>query len=145
VVDTAAAPPGVLAYVDGEPAGWCAVAPRTEYKRLARSRATAPFDDQPVWSVVCFFVRGGMRRAGLSRALLSAAVDLAIEHGATIVEGYPVEGTRNLFRGVASVFKDAGFKEVARRLPNRPLMRYDSRPAPHLKHHRVRAQSTSKG
>ena len=145
VVDTAAAPPGVLAYVDGEAAGWCAVAPREEYKRLGRSRATSPFDDQPVWSVVCFFIRRGRRRAGLSRTLLSAGVEFAIQHGATIVEGYPVEGTRNLFRGVASVFKDAGFKEAARRLPNRPLMRYHYSPVPHPKRHRVPPRSASKG
>jgi GNAT superfamily N-acetyltransferase len=129
VVDTAAAPPGVLAYVQGEPAGWCAVAPREEYRRLERSRATLPFDDQPVWSVVCFYIRRDGRGMGLSRTLLSAAVDLAIQHGATIVEAYPVEGTRNLFRGVPSVFRDTGFKEVARRLANRPLMRYHHTPA----------------
>src|SRR5436190_15269952 len=57
VVDTAPAPPGVLAYVDGVVAGWCAVAPRHDYGRLTRSRATAPLDEQPVWSVVCFFIR----------------------------------------------------------------------------------------
>jgi GNAT superfamily N-acetyltransferase len=127
VVDTAAAPPGVLAYVDGAPAGWCAVAPRDDYPRLARSRTTAPFDDQPAWSVVCFFVRNGMRRKGLSKALLCAALELATQHGAKIVEGYPVEDTRNLFRGVSSVFTGAGFKEVARRATNRPLMRYRAR------------------
>ena len=138
VVDSAAVPPGVLAYLDGEPAGWCAVAPREEYKKLDRSRATSAVDVQPVWSVVCFSVRRDRRRAGLSRTLLSAAVDLAIQHGATIVEGYPVEGTRNLFRGVTSVFKDAGFKEVARRLPNRPIMRYHSPITLQSKHHQVR-------
>jgi GNAT superfamily N-acetyltransferase len=123
-VDTAAAPPGVLAYVDGEPAGWCAVAPREEYPKLDRSRATAAVDDEPVWSVVCFTVLRPMRRQGLSKTLLSAAVDLAAKHGAKIIEGYPVEGGRNHFRGIASVFKAAGFKDVARRQANRPLMRY---------------------
>ena len=120
VVDTAAAPPGVLAYVDGEPAGWCAVAPREEYPKLDRSRATAAVDDEPVWSVVCFTVLRPMRGQGLSKTLLSAAVDLAAQHGAKIVEGYPVEGGRNHFRGIASVFKAAGFNEAARRQPNRP-------------------------
>ena len=124
VVDTAPAPPGVLAYVDGVAAGWCAVAPRGDYGRLARSRATAPLDDEQVWSVVCFFIRRGMRKRGLTKALLSAAVELAIEHGAKIVEGYPVEGKGDPFHGVASVFEAAGFKEVARRVPNRPFMRY---------------------
>jgi GNAT superfamily N-acetyltransferase len=126
-VDTAPAPPGVLAYVDGEPAGWCAVAPREEYPKLGRDRATAPLDDGPVWSVVCFLVLRSQRGKGVSRVLLEAAVDLAAEHGATIVEGYPVEGTRNVFRGVTSVFKEAGFKEVGRRKANRPVMRYQIR------------------
>jgi len=124
VVDAAPAPPGVLAYVDGVPVGWCAVVPREEYPRLKRSNVTAPLDDQPVWSVVCFYVLRRHRRQGVSRALLSAALDLAKQHGATIVEAYPVEGGRNPFRGLPAVFRDAGFKEVARRNPTRPFLRY---------------------
>jgi GNAT superfamily N-acetyltransferase len=123
-VDTGAAPPGVLAYVDGEPAGWCAIAPREDFPKFERMPETAPLDDKRVWSVVCFLVLRSHRRKGLSRALLRAAVDLAAEHGATIVEGYPVEDTRNVFRGVTSVFKSVGFEEVARRKAGRPLMRY---------------------
>jgi GNAT superfamily N-acetyltransferase len=129
VVDDAAAAPGVLAYVDGVPAGWCAVAPREQYPKLDRSRATARVDGAPVWSVVCFSVRRPMRRAGVSRALLTAAIELATRHGATILEAYPVEGTRNPFRGFSSVFRDAGFEEVARRQPKRPIMRRYLKPA----------------
>jgi GNAT superfamily N-acetyltransferase len=125
VVDTAAAPPGVVAYVDGAPAGWCAVAPREEYRRLAQSRVTAPLDDQPVWSVACFYVLRRARRQGVSRALLAAAIDLATKHGARIIEAYPVEGGNNPFRGIPAVFKEAGFREVARRQRNRPFLRYD--------------------
>jgi GNAT superfamily N-acetyltransferase len=124
VVDTAVAPPGVLAYVDGAPVGWCAVAPREEYRWLARFRATSPIDEQPAWSVVCFYVLRAHRRSGVSRALLSAAVHLAVRRGAKIIEAYPVEGGRNQFRGVVSVFKSAGFEEVARKQPNRPFLRY---------------------
>lgn len=124
VVDTADAAPGVLAYVDGVPAGWCAVAPRDQYPKLTRSRATAPIDDQAVWSVVCFYIHRSARRRGLSKTLLAAAVALAKQHGAQIVEGYPVEGGKNPFRGIASVFALAGFEEVARRAPNRPVVRY---------------------
>ena len=123
VVDTAKAPPGVLAYVDGTPAGWCAVAPRERYPRLDRSRATKAIDDQSVWSVVCFFIRSGMRGKGLMPALLQAAVDVAARHGATIIEGYPIEGRGDPFHGVSSVFRAAGFEEVERRVPNRPVMR----------------------
>ncbi len=135
IVETEPSPPGVLAYVDGVTAGWCAVAPREQYTRLVRSRATAQLDDAQVWSVVCFFIRRGMRGKGLATTLLSAAVDLAAHHGATIVEGYPVEGSGDPFHGVASVFTSIGFKEVARRVPNRPFMRY------HVKTSRRRART----
>jgi GNAT superfamily N-acetyltransferase len=128
-VDTAPAPPGVLAYVDGEVAGWCAVAPREDYPRLDRSGVTARVDDKPVWSVVCFTVLRPLRGKGLTRRLLAAAVELARAHGATIVEGYPVEGGGDAFHGISSVFEAGGFTEVARRKPNRPYMRRTTRPS----------------
>ena len=53
---------GLLAYQDGEAVGWCAVAPREEYSKLARSRVLKPVDDKQVWSIVCFFIRGPFRR-----------------------------------------------------------------------------------
>jgi GNAT superfamily N-acetyltransferase len=125
VVDTAPAPPGVLAYVDETPVGWCAVAPREEYRRVSHIRALDPVDDEPVWAVVCFYVLRRYRRMGVSRTLLQAAIKLAKRHGARIIEAYPIEGGNNPFRGIPSVFSNAGFEEVARRKPNRPLLRYD--------------------
>lgn len=83
--------PGVLAYVDGEPAGWCSVAPRSTYRRLMNSR-TIPFvDDLDPWSVVCFVVRAGFRRQGLMHHLLDGAVQHARDSGAEVVEGYPAD------------------------------------------------------
>ena len=123
--------PGLLAYVDGQPAGWCAVAPRADYSRLARSRILAPVDDQPVWSIVCFFVARAHRRQGLTSRLLRAAADFARAQGAAILEGYPeiprLEKAPDVFLyvGIASAFEKAGFAEVARRSPHRPIMRLD--------------------
>jgi GNAT superfamily N-acetyltransferase len=114
----------VLAYVDGVAAGWCAIAPRDDYPRLDGSRTTARVDDEDVWSVVCFFIRRGMRGQGLAGGLLAAAVGVAVQHGARWVEGYPIEGRGDPFHGVASLFRAAGFEEVARRTANRPVMRY---------------------
>lgn len=119
------APRGLIATVDGAPAGWVAVAPRSQYQRLPRTRAiaaampTEDWTDPAVWSVVCFVITRDHRRAGLSAALLDAAVDAARAGGATAVEGYPVEvdGTRDargLYTGVSTVFERAGFAEVAR-------------------------------
>ena len=98
IVSTGPAP-GVLAYSDGKPVGWCAVAPREVHERLENSRILARVDDQPVWSVTCFFAH---------------AADL----GATCVEGYPVEPRKDpmpdvfAFTGIGSAFRKAGFKEV---------------------------------
>ena len=123
-------PPGIIAYQGREPVGWCALAPREQYLRLERSRVMAPVDDQPVWSVVCFFVNRGARRSGVTAALLEAAVAHAAKRGARIIEGYPVDGQGKemadtfAWFGLASTFERAGFKEVARRSATRPVMRY---------------------
>jgi GNAT superfamily N-acetyltransferase len=127
-VVTAGPPPGVLGYVDGVPAGWCAVAPRDAYPRLDRSKVMARVDDEAVWSVSCFFVGRGCRRRGLSRPLLEGALALARRHGARIVEAYPNDldaRTADVFvwMGLAETFRAAGFEEVARRAPTRPIMR----------------------
>jgi GNAT superfamily N-acetyltransferase len=88
----------------------------------------APVDDAPVWSVSCFFVARSWRRRGVSRALLDAAVRFARRRGARIVEGYPIDGTSKqpdvfVYTGLAPAFLKAGFREVARRSPTRPIVR----------------------
>jgi GNAT superfamily N-acetyltransferase len=124
-------PPGILGYLDGEPVGWCAVAPREAYPALARSRILQPLDDTPVWSVSCLFVRKDRRRKGLSVQLLRAAVEHVKAQGGTVVEGYPVEPKQaNMpaafaWTGLAAAFLAAGFREVARRSDTRPIMRYE--------------------
>ncbi len=123
-------PIGLLAYRAGRPIGWCSVAPRTAFGALERSRILRPLDDQPVWSVVCFFVEKGSRRSGVLQKLLAEATRHAAQMGARIVEGYPVEpktGTMPdvfVYTGLASAFRKAGFVEVARRSPTRPIFRW---------------------
>ncbi len=122
--------PGLLAYAKGQPIAWCSVAPREAYPVLNRSRVLKRIDDQPVWSVVCFFVAKPFRRKGVTVKLLKAAVEYAKEHGARIVEGYPVEPKKtrmpdgSAFTGLASAFRKTGFVEVLRRSETRPIMRY---------------------
>jgi GNAT superfamily N-acetyltransferase len=123
--------PGVLAY-DGEyVVGWCAVAPRDAYPVLDRSRILKRVDDQPVWSVTCFFVARELRGQCVATQLLRAAVAYAASQGARIVEGYPVEPRNGTlpsvfaFTGPAATFLAAGFHEVARRSATRPIMRYE--------------------
>jgi GNAT superfamily N-acetyltransferase len=120
--------PGLLAYSSGAPVGWCCIGPREDFPALARSRVLAPVDDEPVWSIVCFFIARPFRGQGVSVELLKAAAEYAREQGARIVEGYPLEPGRILpapfvWTGLASAFRKAGFREVLRRSPKRPIMR----------------------
>lgn len=123
-------PLGILAYVDGVPVGWCGVAPRATLPALERSRILKRIDEQPVWSVNCFFVARPFRRRGLTAGLLRAAVAYAGAEGARIVEGYPVAPRNSTmpdvfaWTGMVSAFEQAGFEEVARRSETRPIMRY---------------------
>jgi GNAT superfamily N-acetyltransferase len=122
--------PGLLAYADGQAVGWCAVAPRERYSALDRSRILKRVDDQPVWSIVCFYVKRSFRGQGLTTALLRAAVAYATQQGARIIEAYPIEpkATRTAdifaYTGLASSFRRVGFVEVLRRSETRPIMRY---------------------
>ncbi|MCZ2830794.1 GNAT family N-acetyltransferase [Modestobacter sp. VKM Ac-2986] len=134
---TAPSTTGLVASLDGEPAGWCAVEPRTAYPRLRGQRVAWPGrdedpDDAGAWAVTCFVTRAGYRRRGVSRALAAAAVDFARDRGARALEGYPMvtEGGAEvtwgeLFVGSRSVFTAAGFTEVSRPTTRRVVMRID--------------------
>jgi GNAT superfamily N-acetyltransferase len=127
---------GLVAYLDGEPAGWCAVEPRTAYPRLLL-KTRVPWDgrdedkaDDSVWAVTCLAVRAGFRRRGISGALARAAVDFARERGARALEGYPMTTTENailgeLHVGTTGMFAAAGFTEVSRPTLRRAVMRID--------------------
>ncbi|MFD6448689.1 GNAT family N-acetyltransferase [Promicromonospora sp. NPDC060204] len=134
-------PPGaptsgaLLGYVDGEPAGWVAVAPRTEFVRYRGSQVPwagrhEDKDDAGVWAVTCFAVRAGYRKQGLMYGLAAAAVEHARERGAQAVEGYPIVpdpgqqitwGEVNV--GTPGPFAAAGLTEVSRPTKRRRVMR----------------------
>lgn len=132
VVDSGKAP-GILAYANGSPIGWCALAPRETYPALDRSRVLKRIDDKPVWSIVCLFIARPYRRKGVSVRLLKAAADYVRHLGGKIVEGYPVEPRKDempdvfAWTGLASAFLEAGFVECGRRSETRPIMRYEIR------------------
>jgi GNAT superfamily N-acetyltransferase len=121
---------GLVAYLDGEPVGWCAVASRADHPRLRRDNRIPWMDrnedkaDPTVWAVTCFVTRVGYRRRGISRALARAAADFARERGARAVEGYPdfVDGGSV---GTLGTFADAGFTEVSRPGKRRAVLRID--------------------
>jgi GNAT superfamily N-acetyltransferase len=126
---------GLVAYLDGEPVGWCAVEPRPEFTGLVRNNRV-PWEgrdedkaDDSVWAVTCLFTRAGYRKRGVSYALARAAADFAHERGARAVEGYPMT-TKNaiveeLHVGTEGAFAAAGFTEVGRPTLRRAVMRID--------------------
>jgi GNAT superfamily N-acetyltransferase len=126
---------GLVAYLDGEPVGWCAVEPRTAYEGLLRNnrvpwegRAEDKSDDS-VWAVTCLFTRAGFRKRGISRTLARAAVDFARARGARAIEAYAIT-TKNVIAeelhvGTQATFANAGFREISRPTPRRAVMRID--------------------
>jgi GNAT superfamily N-acetyltransferase len=121
--------PGILAYHEGRPVGWCSIAPRTTYGALERSPVLKRIDHEPVWSIVCFFVSPDFRHQGLSGALINAAVNYAARNGAQIVEAYPVKPKEGKFKpissymGLPSVFLAHDFKVVAELSGRRQILR----------------------
>ncbi|MGL3151239.1 GNAT family N-acetyltransferase [Microbacterium sp. A82] len=131
-------PPGLVAYVDDEAAGWMRIGPRPAQRRLARTRniittTREPLDDNSVWAVTCFVVRKEHRGQGINAALLKAGIDFARASGARVIEGYPINTAltdvrvNDLFHGALSTFLNAGFTEVPSTKPNRPLVSLDLR------------------
>ncbi|WP_146904972.1 GNAT family N-acetyltransferase [Cellulomonas aerilata] len=127
---------GLLAYLDGEPVGWCAVEPRVAYGGLVRNGNRAAWagrtedrTDPGVWAVTCFVTRTGFRRRGVATALTRAAVAYARDRGARALEGYPMTTTEaideELHVGTARMFADAGFQLVAQPSPRRVVMRIE--------------------
>ena len=140
--------PGLVAYAGGTPVGWVQVGPRPSYPRLTGNRALAKvagddMGDTGVWAVTCFVVKVGRRRRGVGAALLDAAVTAARGAGAHTLEGHPVDvaarggrsGSAELYHGALSTFLAAGFTEVGRTGPSRPVVRLALRepdpPRPH--------------
>ncbi len=121
--------PGLLAYAAGQPVGWTSLGPRPDFGRILRSPILKPPDEQPAWSLVCFYIRRAHRGQGVAAALLQAAIRYAAAQGAPALEAYPIdtgEGRAKqaeIFTGTAEMFRRAGFEEVARRSPTRPIMR----------------------
>jgi ribosomal protein S18 acetylase RimI-like enzyme len=121
-------PPGLIGYSGKTPVGWVALAPRSEYLKLRRSPVMKPVDDAPVWSVICFVVPTEFRHQGVATALLQGAIAYAGKRGARLLEAYPIDKEARgrddwLWHGAKSMYDKAGFVEVARRRPERPIVR----------------------
>lgn len=118
-------PPGLIGYQGRRPVGWISLGPREDFGYLARSRVMAKVDEKPVWSIVCFVVPSEYRNQGVAHELLRGAVEWARKRGVRRLEAYPVIEGESTWFGVQSMFTAAGFHEVARRKPDRPVMRLE--------------------
>lgn len=120
--------PGLLGYRGGKPIAWVSLGPREDYAKLAKSPVMKPVDARPVWSVVCFFTSLDARGEGVSEAMLAHAAEFARRSGARLLEAYPVDKPGrdrddSMWFGTKRMYDRAGFEEVARRKPARPVVR----------------------
>jgi ribosomal protein S18 acetylase RimI-like enzyme len=121
-------PPGLLGYRGKEPVGWISLGPREDYAKLANSPVMKPVDGEAVWSIVCLVVPSEFRGQGVARELVAGAVAYARQRGVRLLEAYPVDksepsATQAPWFGSKAMFDEAGFEEVARRKPARPIVR----------------------
>lgn len=122
--------PGLIAYRNNEPCGWCSVASREHFQRLERSRVLKRINDEPVWSMVCFFVHRKYRDHGLGEKLIRGAIEFVKSRGGHIIEAYPTPSRENKlppvlsFMGIQKILERIGFKEVHRPSQSKIIMRY---------------------
>jgi ribosomal protein S18 acetylase RimI-like enzyme len=134
LVDSGVAP-GLIGYRDDKPIAWVSLGPRADYAKLVKSPVMRAVDDKPVWSVVCFYTAPQARGRRVAEAMLAHAADFARANGATLLEAYPVDKRErsrdeNVWFGTKAMYDRAGFTEVARRKPARPVVRKALRPKP---------------
>jgi GNAT superfamily N-acetyltransferase len=129
-----AVPIGLIAYVDGRPVGWTRVVPRHTLPGITGNRALQrllPGDDDSAWWVTCVNLQREARGHGVGAALLRSAKDHARQFGASVLDGHPVDvsalasrpSASALFTGTTTMFTRAGFQEIGRTYPSRPVMR----------------------
>jgi ribosomal protein S18 acetylase RimI-like enzyme len=121
-------PPGLIGYRGQTPVGWVSLGPRDAFAKLRRSPVMKPVDEQPVWSIICFVVPPEFRGQGVARALLQAAIAYARKRSVRLLEAHPVDrlvrpSDESMWFGAKSMYDAAGFEEVARRKPHRPIVR----------------------
>jgi GNAT superfamily N-acetyltransferase len=120
--------PGLLAYAGELAVGWCQLTPRADLPWLDQTWRLRRVDDVPVWSLSCFYIRKGYRKQGVTAALIAVAIETARQAGAPALEAYPLDADLTPSAsgtGYLSTFLRAGFREMARHVPSRPIVRYD--------------------
>jgi GNAT superfamily N-acetyltransferase len=120
-------PPGLLAFHGDLAVGWCQVTPRDALPVMNKQWRLKRIDDLPVWSISCFYVRKTHRKAGVTSALIRAALQAAKRANAPALEAYPLDRELSpsaTSTGVVTTFVRAGFQRVGAHVPQRPIMRH---------------------
>jgi len=113
----ASPPPGLLAFAGDLPVGWCQVTPRSDLPWLDHSWRLKRIDDLPVWSISCFYIRIGYRKRGVTSALIKAALQVARQASAPVLEAYPLDADltpSTSSTGYLTTFNRLGFVKVGR-------------------------------
>jgi GNAT superfamily N-acetyltransferase len=124
-------PQGLIAFIDKQPAGWIALAPREDYMKIENSRVFKRMDDKPVWSITCFFVKKEFRHKGLSQQLIKGAIDFARKKKIKTLEAYPAIPYNEkvphpfLWVGILSSFIKNGFTIVRQHSKSRAMVRLE--------------------
>lgn len=121
-------PPGLIGYDHNKPVGWISLGPREDFLKLNRSVVMKPVDDQAVWSIICLVVPSEHRKQGVALSMLRGAIQYCQQRGVTILEAYPLDNAvpnagESIWFGSKTTYDEAGFVEVARRKPDRPVVR----------------------
>ncbi len=121
--------PGLIAYANRDPLGWCSVGAKSAFGRLRRSRALTPTAEDPspeeTWATLCFYVTPGHRGEGVARALLRGALAYAQQMGARAYESYPVRTNGRkvdndlAYPGTDRLLAGEGFREIPSAAPGR--------------------------
>ena len=120
---------GLLGYINNQAVGWCSVAPREQFSSLERSHVLKRIDDKAVWSIVCFYIKKDHRGDGLTLKMIRGAIEYVRQRGGEIIEAYPTAVRSpnappvSIFMGIPEVYKQAGFREVARPSRSKRIMR----------------------
>lgn len=125
--------PGLIGFApDGSPVGWVSLGPRDAFPGLRNSRFFGETPDaRGLWSAVCFYVPARYRAKGVAEAMLAAGVRHARKRKARALEAYPWDlaiktaAVSSLYVGTLPMFLRAGFAEVSRRVPHRPVVRLE--------------------
>lgn len=122
--------PGIIAYNDDKPVGWCSLGDREDFPKLSKSHEEQIIDEH-TWIISCLYIRKGWRRRGIKRALLKYLIAYCQTKGARVLESHQCNSSFSKYpdnfawTGIEKAYEAVGFVKVDKPSDKRPIMRYD--------------------